>query len=200
MEKGRAKGRVPNVQALLGGQARPGSALPTALEVPPVPPTTWLAQDFDIGAVPMQWLWQPNRKGHVVVTTTGLARPEARWWWAGRGSSAASDFGGRWHVGRRRRRGWAACDVGTGWRDTGSTGVIPGLTPDMPGAVLAMAFRSRQTQGRGVVRHLWAGRSARVRQQRAGTDGGWRARGRPGWFAEGPERKGRRCRNCASSR
>jgi hypothetical protein len=58
--------------------------------------------------------------------------------------------------------------TGTGWLDTGSTGVIPGLTLDMPGAVLAMAFWSRQTQGRGVVRHLWAGRSARVRQQRAG--------------------------------
>jgi hypothetical protein len=24
---------------------------------------------------------------------------------------------------------------------------LPGLTPDMPGAVLALAFRTRQTQG-----------------------------------------------------
>jgi hypothetical protein len=34
---------------------------------------------------------------------------------------------------------------------TNLSGAIPGLTPDMPGAVLALAFRTRQTQGGGVV-------------------------------------------------
>src|SRR5208282_1029996 len=31
---------------------------------------------------------------------------------------------------------------------------IPGLTPDMPGVVLALAFRTRQTQGGGEVQGL----------------------------------------------
>ena len=35
-------------------------------------------------------------------------------------------------------------------RTTGGT--LPALTPDMPGAVLALAFMTRQTQGGGVVR------------------------------------------------
>ena len=44
---------------------------------------------------------------------------------------------------------------------------MPGLTPDMPGAVLALAFRTRQTQRGGVVRGLRIGRSARVRRESA---------------------------------
>ena len=44
---------------------------------------------------------------------------------------------------------------------------LPGLTPDMPGVVLALAFRTGQTQGGGVVRGLRIGRSARVRRESA---------------------------------
>jgi len=77
-----------------------------------------------------------------------------------------------------------------------------GLTPDMPGAVLALAFRTRQTQGGGVVHGLRVGRSARVRRESASEESGAQhdTRRQQDRHADGPERKGRRCRNCASSR
>ena len=74
---------------------------------------------------------------------------------------------------------------------------MAGLTPDMPGVVLALAFRTRQTQGGGVVLGLGVGRSARVRRESARKH---ETRRRQDRHADGPERKGRRCRNCASSR
>ena len=74
---------------------------------------------------------------------------------------------------------------------------MAGLTPDMPGVVLALAFRTRQTQGGGVVLGLGVGRSARVRREALGRRDSRRRQDR---HAGGPERKGRRCRNCASSR
>src|SRR5271165_1613598 len=77
-------------------------------------------------------------------------------------------------------------------------GSIPGLTPDMPGVVLALAFRTRQTQGGGVVQGPRVGRSARVRRESASKARHPAAAGPAD--ADGPERKGRRCRNCASSR
>ncbi len=49
---------------------------------------------------------------------------------------------------------------------------IPGLTADMPGAVLAMEDQTRQTHGGGAVRRLRAGRWARVRRKGPATDGG----------------------------
>ena len=65
---------------------------------------------------------------------------------------------------------------------------MPGLTPDMPGAVLALSFRTRQTQGGGVVQGLRVSCSARVRREsasKARQPGGGRTgtRGRAG--AEG---------------
>src|SRR5580658_1217553 len=48
----------------------------------------------------------------------------------------------------------------------------PGLTPDMPGAVLAMGDQTRQTHAGGAVCRLRAGRWARVRREAPATDGG----------------------------
>jgi hypothetical protein len=80
----------------------------------------------------------------------------------------STEMTGQSHQGDAERRAGSLAMLAIKYFCKRTTGErLPGLTPDMPGVVLALAFTTRQTQGGGVVQGLRVGCSARVRRESA---------------------------------